>query len=328
MEKTSNSWVIFLDFLFVPCQHRTSCLRPLPVHHAPKMLRPLFLLSLVGALALPPPVAFWRFQESAAPYLSTGSAGPYALLQGNASQPINTVPAPSAPFGARAAYFGPRAGFNNSARLYAPRDAVPAITEGISGPQATVTLVAWVSVPHQFQPEGMVAGVWDEYGVEGGSTGARAYALFLNLGTCAPSGGSAYNHGLAAHISPVGGPTPGNRYCTTAACDSRALLPSPAWHCLAGTYDGSAIRAYVNGTLVSNAWRNPYNLTGGIFSPDGLPGRVGAEFGVGANRINATVGAPPQWSNTFAGLLGGLAVWGSALGDEEVAQACALARGF
>jgi hypothetical protein len=285
-----------------------------------------FLLASVGAIA--PPLAFWHFQEATAPYISSGSAGPYELIQGNVSHPILTTPSSGAPFGSRAAYFGPHGAGNNSARLFAPREAVPAITEGLSGPNATVSIVAWVSVPSEFKPAGMVAGVWDEYGVEGGSTGARAYALFLDLATCGASGGSAYANGLAAHISPVGGPTPGNRYCTTAACDSRVLAPSPAWHCLAGTYDGSFIRAYVNGTLVRNAWRNPFNLTGGIFSPTGLPGRVGAEFGVGANRINATVGAPPEWSNVFSGLLGGLAVWGQALEVEEVAQACALATGF
>ena len=302
-------------------------------------MRLFTLLSLLagtgpGAAALPQPLALWRFQEAAAPYLSAGTAGAYSLLQGNASRPIPTVPASGAPFGPLAACFGSHcsasaaaaaaAGFNNSARLYAPRDAAPAITEGLSGPSATVTLVAWVSLPSLDQPEGLGAGVWDEYGVEGGATGARAYAIFLNLGAC--HGGEPYAGGLAAHISPLGGPSPGSRYCTSAACDSRALAPSPAWHCLANTYDGSAIRAYVNGSLVANAWRNPYNLTGGIFRPG--PGRVGAEFGVGANRINATAGAPPQWSNVFEGLLGGLAVWGSALDEGEVAQACALARGF
>ena len=316
------------------------------------MLLMLFLLlsalalppvaGAASAAALPPPLAFWRFQEAAAPFLSSGTAGPYALLQGNASHPIPTVPAPGAPFGALAACFGahcspaaaaaaaaPAAAaggaYNNSARLYAPRAAAPAITEGLSGANATVTLMAWVSLPTA-RPEGLVAGVWDEYGVEGGATGARAYALFLNLGACAAANGAAYAGGLAAHISPSGGPSPGSRFCTSAACDARALAPWPAWHCLANTYDGSAIRAFVNGSLAPNAWRNPYNLTGGIFRPG--PGRVGAEFGVGANRINATAGAPPQWSNAFQGLLGGLAVWGSALAPEDVARACALARGF
>jgi hypothetical protein len=302
-------------------------------------MRITLLCLLAGAAALPQPLALWRFQESAAPYNSTGTAGAYSLLQGNASHPIPTVPASGAPFGPLAACFGAHcsapataaaaaaaAGFNNSARLYAPRDAAPAITEGLSGPSATVTLVAWVSLPSLDRPEGLVAGVWDEYGVEGGATGARAYALFLNLGACAASGGAAYAGGLAAHISPSGGPSPGSRFCTSAACDARALAPWPAWHCLANTYDGSAIRAFVNGSLAPNAWRNPYNLTGGIFRPG--PGRVGAEFGVGANRVNASAGAPPQWSNAFQGLLGGLAVWGSALAPEDVARACALARGF
>ena len=287
------------------------------------------LLSFLPCAFPTPPLAFWTFQEPSAPYLSSGTAGPYALLDGNASLPIASLAAPRAPFGARAAYFPPHAA-NNSARLFAPRAAVPAITSDLAGSNATVTLLAWVSIPPQLKPTGMVAGVWDEYGVEGGATGARAYALFLNLAICGGGGGGPgprYGNGLAAHISPIGGPTPGSRYCTTAACDAR-VLPHSDWHCLAGTYDGQFIRAYVNGSLVANSWRNPFNLSGGIFDPRGLPGRIGAEFGVGGNRINATVGAPPEWSNNFEGLLGGLAVWGEALGAEAVAQACALGNGF
>lgn len=177
-------------------------------------------------------------------------------------------------------------------------------------------------------PEGLVAGVWDEYGVEGGSTGARQYAIFTNLGKCQSSAtNNSYRGGLAAHLSPVGGPTPGQRFCATAACDPRELAPA-AWHCLANVYDGAAIFAYVNGTLVANGASNPYPLEGGIFSPQGLPGRIGAEFGVGANRVNSTVGGPPHWSNTWSGLIGGIAVWDSALSIGDVRAFCDTAAGF
>ena len=298
-------------------------------------MRSYFVASVVllhfgtATRGAPPPLAFWTFQEpTGAPRVSQGSAGPYALVDGNSSHPVARVAvAGGGPFGPYAASFVPPSG-NNSARLFASRTSAPAITSGIGGPDATVTLLAWVSIPESVTPEGLVAGCWDEYGVEGGSTGAREYAIFLNLGKCAPSNGSVYNGGLAAHISPVGGPTPGDRFCSTAACDPRVLAPAPAWHCLANTYDGVDIRAYVNATFVNNAARNPFPLKGGIFSPAGLPGRIGAEFGVGANRVNSTPGAPPHWSNYYHGLLGGLAVWNSSLDPSDIAAACSMARGF
>lgn len=277
---------------------------------------------------LPAPLALWDLQEpTGAARVSRGSAGPYALLDGNASAPIRAARVPGgAPFGEFAAEFVPLPG-NNSARLYAPRASAPRITSGIGGPAARVTVVAWVSLPAGVS-EGLVAGVWDEFGVEGGTTGARQYAIFLNLAKCEAANGSVYNGGLAGHISPVGGPTPGQRFCATAACDPRWLAPAPAWHCLATTYDDATIRVYVNGTFAGNAGRNPFPLTGGIWSPANEPGRVGAEFGVGANRVNETVGGPPLWANKFAGLLGGVAVWDTALGEADVARACALAPGF
>lgn len=41
------------------------------------------------------------------------------------------------------------------------------------------------------------------------------------------------------------------QYSMTAACDPRPLEPDE-WHCVGHVYDGAAIYAYVNGTLVGN----------------------------------------------------------------------------
>ena len=187
--------------------------------------------------------------------------------------------------------------------------------------------MAWVQLLGAVVGGPFVAGAWDEFGFEGGRTGARQYALFLNLGACrsAPT----FTNGAAAHISPVGGPTPGSLYSQTAACDPRTLAPD-AWHCIANTYDGAAIRAWVNGTLVANGPRNPFPLTGGIYDAERVGG-FGAEFGVGLNRVNATddgaVGGW-HWENRFEGLLGGIAVWNVSLSDADVASACRLGAGF
>jgi hypothetical protein len=273
----------------------------------------------VGVALSPTPLAFWTFQEpTSSPRISQGSLGPLSLLDGNASDPIKTVP--GGIFGPSSAYFPGDDGTNNTRRLYASRQSAPGITSAIAGPQATVSLIAWVyrDAADTASSEGMVAGVWDEY------LKARQYALFLDLGACSTA--PTYNHGLAAHISPVGGPTPGNRFCITRACDPEPL-PAAAWHCIANTYNGTHIVAYLNATLHPNGGDNPYALAGGIYSPEAA-GAPGAEFGVGANVVNKTAGAPPVTSNQYKGRVGGLAVFASALSQQEVAQVCGWAQGF
>jgi hypothetical protein len=287
----------------------------------------LVFLAAAAAAAAPSPVALFTFQELGAPYASSG-AERYFLIDGNASHPIATRAVLGAPFGARAAAFDAPMVYNNSARLFAPRAAAPGITSGIAGPDARVTIVAWVQLLSASVVGGpLIAGAWDEFGVEGGRTGARQYALFLNLGAC--RGAPSFANGVAAHISPVGGPTPGSPYCETAACDPRVLVPG-AWQCIANTYDGVNIKAYLNGTLVANGARNPFPLTGGIYDAERVGG-FGAEFGVGLNRVNASADGRTggfHWENRFEGLLGGIAVYNESLALADVAAACAMGAGF
>jgi len=258
------------------------------------------------------PVAFWTFQEpTGALRMSTGRHT-YALEDGNKSYPIERVPD---------GLFGPFSAFFNAtafdARLRADRDAVPALTKDIAGPNATVSLVAWVKRPwlgvgsHNFS-SGCVAGVWGDTGLL-----ARQYALYFNLGACFES--EMYRHGVAAHISDSGGATPGRPYCYSAACDPRAM-GAGSWHCVANVYDGVAIQAYLNASLVPNQNRtggastNPYPYAGGIYSPEAA-GRPGAEFSVG---VSMAFGY-----NQYVGLLGGLAVWDTALTSAQLQEVCA-----
>ena len=299
------------------------------------MLNPLQADSLTISSPLPLALALWTLQEPTGVARVSSGIYAYKLIDGNTSNAIKRVAANNAPFGEYAASFS-ALNYNNSARLYSPRDEAFEITEGISGPNATVTLVSWISLSQSNKNGGaIVAGVWDEYGIVGGSTGARAYALFLNLAICQqPLNGSLFAGGVVAHISPVGGPTPPGKFCTTAACDPRKL-ESNSWHCIANTYDGNEIRAYVNGTFINNSFRNPFHLEGGIFDPkstnaSGNGGRIGAEFGVGANRVNSTdIGQNGyRWANTYEGLLGGIAVWNTSLSQADIIRACALGKGF
>ena len=293
-------------------------------------MHPFLLISLLSLLVLEtvhatipfPPLALWTLQEeTGVPRLSSGSAGPYALVDGNASSPIEgRNVSGGAPFGSVAAYFSGQESVNNSRRLFASRESSPAITSGLAGPTAKVTLVVWVMLEAGKPGNGLVAGVWDEFGTCGGATGARQYALFLSLGAC--NSAPVYKGGAAAHISPVGGPTPGSPFCETAACDPRELPPG-VWHCLTNTYDDADITVYVNGSAIANGPRNPFPLTGGIFDPE-ASGRFGAEFGVGSNRVNATSDCVPHWDNIFTGYIGGIAIYNDSLTASGVQEACAL----
>ena len=85
------------------------------------------------------------------------------------------------------------------------------------------------------------------------------------------------------HISADGGPPAdiGHLACESAACGSTSLAVTESWHCVAVTYDGKAIRAYLNGSLddethlhFNGSSLNPFLYPdppvfprGGIFSP-------------------------------------------------------------
>jgi len=279
----------------------------------------LALPSPAPAGPVPAPLAFWAMQEPAgAPRVSAGRGArfAYALGDGNASQPV--ARADGGVFGPYSARF-PAAGGNDSQRLYVARAAAPALTSAIAGAGARVSVVAWLRRGAADAAGGsFVAGVWDEFAA------ARQYALFLDLPTTCASPN--FHAGLVSHVSPTGGPTPGSRYCTTAACDTPPL-PADAWHCLASVYNGSHILALTNATLHADGAHNPFALAGGIYSPEAA-GREGAEFGVGANYVNMTVGSPPVLANRFQGDLGGLAVFDAALDAAGVAEVCAWAEGF
>jgi hypothetical protein len=275
------------------------------------------LFALLGAVtcALVPPgpdlVSFWAFQEATGQPRAASGPFPYQIHDYNASFPVARVTG-----GVWGQY---AARFEQGQRLWAERDRVPALA-GIAGAHAQVSMVAWVQRDSPSWTGGaFVGGVWNEH------LAARQYALFINVGACASSG---FPQGVNGHISAVGGPTPGSRYCTTAACGSTQLpRVSTTWHCVAMTYDGADIRAYLDGELDAPAGgdaHNPFPYPKGVF--DG-PGAV-ANFAVGANIVNETAGAPPILHNFFEGFLGGLAVYNTSLTQAQVEAACNSAPGY
>ena len=195
------------------------------------------------------------------------------------------------------------------AYAYIPRAELGALN--VCGPDARVTVVAWVK-RSSAQPWQFIAGVWDE------TRAKRQYGLFLNAAryTDQPT---LQRHPCAdrlhGHISDVGGPTAGDVCCLTYAT-GRTPLPLDAWLMLALTYDGSAIRVYVNGELDTWEGANPFYLGGGIF--DG--GEGGADFTIGSNSVAGHMG------NAFDGVLGGLAVFDRTLAESDLQRLHASAR--
>jgi len=180
-----------------------------------------------------------------------------------------------------------------------------------------VSVIAWVKLDEGMPLKGgaFIGGLWNE------AHAWRQYALFMD-GT----GGCRTKDGVVAHISAEGGPSPGQKYCQSRACGASTLQPG-VWHCIANTYDGARIRAYVNGSLDGGP-ENPFLYpdppkypTGGIFAP---PEGEGADFGLGANFIHPGGGSGPgRLDNMFSGYMRGFAVHDVALSGAELAEICA-----
>ena len=283
------------------------------------LLLRLALGSTSMAPDIPKPVAFWTFQEpTGSPRRSQPPAlHSYQLTDGDTQHPVESARI-AGPFGPRVLNF---TASSPTQRLRAERQNVPALTSGLAGPGAEVSLIAWVQRPTGGWFHGFLAGVWgDADGARGAPhppQNTRQYAVYFDLGACNGEnghGGVVYQHGLAAHISNSGGATPGHPFCVTAACGPQSLAPN-AWHCVGNVYDGRDIRAYVNGTLANNSKVNPYPYPGGIYSPEAANrSSDGAEFGVG---VSMSFGV-----NQFTGLLGGLVVFNRSLSQSQLAEVC------
>jgi hypothetical protein len=86
------------------------------------------------------------------------------------------------------------------------------------------------------------------------------------------------------------------------------------WHCVAFSYDGQLVRAYLDGQLDSRVGFNPFAYPSGLFTA----GSDGADFTVGAVHRSGAMG------NWFVGRLGGLAVFSRALSTQEIIALSAL----
>lgn len=238
-------------------------------------------------------IAFWDFQDQAGRPRVAGPGGAPSLRESSEGGEIARV---------EGGVFGPWcARIRRGQWFIVPRAEIAALD--VRGPCAQVSVVAWVrrSVPELWQA---IAGVWDE------TRSKRQYALFLNAhsGTYARDGlRYPMSDRVHGHVSGTGGPTPGHPFCNSYASGGTAV-PMREWVCIAMTYDGACSRVYVDGRLDVLTDFNPFPYGEGLF--DG--GADGADFTVGA------VHRGGEWGNFFGGDIGGLAVFGRALGDAEL----------
>ena len=178
--------------------------------------------------------------------------------------------------------------------LFIPRDQCPDLN--IHGKDAQVTVLALVKRKRKsYNQCEAIAGMWNE------TEKLRQYCLFLNLGI-KDSGDQ-----VCGHISGVGGPTPGERWCMDASIGTTPVVHDE-WTFAAITYDGAWIKSYLDGKLDNRPGLNPYAYREGIF--DG--GEDGSDFTVGAVHRSHEMG------NFFVGQLGGLAVFNRALSEREI----------
>lgn len=240
-----------------------------------------------GPVAVPVPLAEWRFDEAAPPFRTTAGDLP---LQQAGSLKATSVATP----------FGRGVNLPGKSFLRLHRDAVGRLNVGAGS--GTVTVAAWVLMTDD--NAGFVAGMWSESSADP----RRSYGLFYDLSTY---GGDERTN---FHVSRTGGPTPGQKFSIDYSASGQ-LFTRHVWQLHVGTYDGRSAVSYLDGVAVpfgpmtdkfGNTYvKNPYPY------PDGLNPNP-AEFTVGAVQMASTVG------NYAEGTLARVRVWDQALTPEQV----------
>lgn len=241
--------------------------------------------AAAAVLACPGLVAFWDFQEPAGE--PRVDRGPHGLVLREGDAPVARVD--GGVFGGFAAELS-RGDF-----FMLPRKECAALD--FHGPDARVSVVAWLQRHRKREVQcEAVAGMWDE------TRRQRQYALFLDVRI------HQAGDNVAGHVSASGGPTPGYPWCMDAAIGA-GYLTYFDWHCVAFSYDGRLVRAWLDGRMEARAGFNPFAYPGGLHHA----GPEGADFTVGAVHRGGEMG------NWFVGRLGGLAVFDRALDAGELA---------
>ncbi len=247
-------------------------------------INPSYFLDATPA-SIPGLISFWRFTESDARFPSIDGE-PYVLESRSGPLPVERDEA--GPLGGSALIL------DEGSWLSIPRHKCPALD--IHGPDGHLSVVAWVNRARTSERHcEFIAGQWNE------TNRGRQYGLFINISVWQEE------DQVCGHVSNVGGPTPGFRYCIDGGVGATAVRFNE-WAMVGMTYDGVSSAAWLGGRLDLRPELNPYPLPGGLH--DG--GRDGSDFTVGAVDRGGAIG------NFFAGKIAGLAVYGRALGPAEM----------
>ena len=281
-------------------------------------------------------VSFWDFQEVKGPFVAKLGSSPYKLHgqtfdhDRRVFRPVDVERVNDAPPGRP---FGPRSASIDSGQfLVVPNTSTAAPFLDIHGDNATLSLVVWARADMRFERGkatsgslnfGHLAGIWSE------PLGARRYVIFGRAPRGHPINGSSH---LDVEVSRTGINSPPCRWSISYAVGS-AHVRYGDWNMLALTFDGSAIRSYVNGTLdtrsphrlhpasdpCNETWANPASIdiwtNRSRWGPGGDPRtRNQTDFAVGGQKGKPGSGIGHPWT----GRVGGLAVYSRALTASEL----------
>lgn len=265
-------------------------------------------------LEIPGLISFWDFQEPAGQSRVARGPNSYALEEMNG--PIARV---------EDGVFGPYSADLEWGQWFrARREAVPALD--LHG-NDHLTMVAWIKRESDRVWQ-YIAGMWNEgderFRGRPGGTGpgapARQYAIFVNGAW--QTDYTTYDRIRAqnqvhGYVSPFGGATPDRPFAFDYATGATPLQED-RWYMIAYTFDGEALRVYVDGRLDENGNYNPFLYDGEIFDP----GENGTDFTVALRdhpRWPTYPEGVPEHEEGFDGRIGGLAVYDRALTDQEIA---------
>ena len=265
---------------------------------------------------IPGLVAFWNFQEPAGERRVSTGRHEYALEERNG--PIRRV---------EDGIFGPySADLAWGQWLRIERERAPGLD--LHGDEQEVSVVAWLKRESDREWQ-FIAGIWGEGDerfkgqtqASGEGAPARQYALFISGAW--QNDYTTYERVRAEHqamgyVSPYGGASPGHPFAFDYATGA-TRLEKDRWYMVGYTFDGSAIRVYVDGELDANGNFNPFYYDGPIY--DG--GAKGSDFTVALRHVPKWPAYPegvPENDAGFDGRLGGLAVFDRALRPEEMSR--------
>lgn len=250
--------------------------------------------------SIPGLIAFWDFSEPRAPFVSKAGRGRLALFNGTGSKVRKGATSPT----------GNSVVFNGSSDylIIQPSD-IGALNIGSRGKSSVTVLALYkraaVAATH------FIGGIWRE----DNNDPRRQYGLFESL----PMYGG--NRKVCMHISKTGGPSAGLPYSRDYSANGVSEIDF-TWEWVAGTYDGAAIKSYLNGKFEPYTGytepgspngqgltydKNPYVFTEGLNSAP-------AEFTVGACKLTS------GYSNFAIGELALLAVFDTALTAQQIAD--------